>query len=40
MDIKLVSEAGQESVEEEGGGDGEERPAEAGGEKDEAGRED
>ena len=40
MDIQLVSEAGQESVEEEVGGDGEERPAEAGGEKDEAGRED
>ena len=40
MDIKLVSEAGEESVEEEGGADGEERPAEAGGEEDEAGRED
>ena len=40
MNIKFVSEAGQEGVEEEVGGDGEQRPVEAGGEEDEAARED
>ena len=40
MDVKFISETGQECVEEEGGGDGEERPVEAGGEEEEAARED
>ena len=40
VNVELVGEAGQECVEEEGGGDGEERPVEAGGEEEEAARED
>ena len=40
VNVKLISEACQESVEEEGGRDGEQRPVEAGAEEDEAGGED
>ena len=40
VDVQFVAEAGQECVEEEGGGDGEQRPVEAGAEEDEAARED
>ena len=40
VNVKFISEAGQESVEEEGGRDGEQGPVEAGAEEDQAGGED